>query len=132
MRENRRRAAKIDIPESPRPEKTPWFWLISLAVPWLRILGAIEVGRWLWRMWKRKKRADYRGYVSVIGSRRVVPLAEFAAKLGKPASLVASDLQAMISKGYLGPDAYIDQSRGELVIEAMESDYGYEEPPRRR
>ena len=29
MRENRRRAAKIDIPESPNPEKTPWFWLIS-------------------------------------------------------------------------------------------------------
>ena len=130
MRENRRRAAKIDIPESPRPEKTPWFWLISLAIPWLRVFAAIEVGRWLWKLWKRKKRSDYRSYVSVIGSRRVVPLAEFAAKLGKPASLVASDLRAMISKGYLGPDAYIDQSRGELVIEAMESDYGYEEPPR--
>lgn len=130
MRENRRRAAKIDIPESPRPEKTPWFWLVSLAIPWLRILGAINVGQWLWRMWKRKKRADYRSYVSVIGSRRVVSLAEFAAKLGKPASLVASDLQTMISKGYLGPEAYIDQSRGELVIEAMESDYGYEEPVR--
>ena len=80
--------------------------------------------------WRKKKLVDYRNYAAIIGDRCEVDILELSAKLGKTPSLVVSDLQTMIDKGYLGTEAYLDRSRNVLVLDMLETDFAEETPER--
>ena len=97
------------------------FWPIGV------LLGVKKVAA----LWHSKKMVDYRNYAAVIGDRLEVDIHELSAKLGKTPSLVLSDLQVMIDKGYLGSDAYIDRSRGVLVLDAAEAESANETEQRK-
>lgn len=128
----RRRKNRIYIPYEKESKGPSWFWiLVMLAAFWP--IGVLLGMRKLHCYWKQKKTADYRNYAAIIGDRCEVNVRELSAKLGKTPSLVMSDLQMMIDKGYLGDSAYLDRSHGILVLDATESafvdiDEEYEEP----
>ena len=118
---------RIYIPYEKEEKGPSWIWiLIMLAAFWP--IGALLGLRKLQCIWKKKKTADYRNYAAIIGDRCEVNVRELSAKLGKTPSLVLSDLQMMIDKGYLGSEAYLDRARGILVMDATASTFVDEEP----
>ena len=120
---------RIYIPYEKEEKGPSWIWiLIMLAAFWP--IGALLGLRKLQCIWKKKKTADYRNYAAIIGDRCEVNVRELSAKLGKTPSLVLSDLQMMIDKGYLGSEAYLDRARGILVMDAAVSTFVDEEPVR--
>ena len=122
MRGGRRRA-KIHIPTVKTGKDPSWIAIVIMFAIQLYPIGLLLLGKRLYNGWRRKKAADYRTYASVIGDRCEVSINELSAKLGKTPSLVMSDLQTMIAKGFLGSDAYIDRDREVLVIEVVETDF---------
>ena len=68
------------------------------------------------RMKKRTKRIAR--YLTVIGERDYVSLAELASVVGKKRKTVEDDLEYMIEKGLLGTFAYVDNGRGILFRSA--------------
>jgi len=92
------------------------FWPVGLLLAYKKLAA----------LWKKKKLADYRNYAAIIADRCEVDVREISAKLGKTTSLVFSDLQIMIDKGYMGSNAYLDRSRGMLILDALETDFADE------
>lgn len=105
-----------------KEEKGPgWLGIaIMLGVFWP--VGAYLLAKKLQVMWHNKKMVDFRNYAVIIADRYEVDIRELSAKMGKQPSLVMSDLQMMIEKGYLGSKAYIDRSRGVLVLDVLETE----------
>lgn len=128
----RRRRKRIVIPHEAR-QKDPSLVMIILfcATGWLSPIGGLMLLKKLRNMWLRKKEKDYRSYAAVIGDDREVSINELSAKLDKSPALVISDLQAMIDKGYLGPEAYIDRRREMLILEQLENDFAEDGPVRK-
>lgn len=114
---------RFHIPEEKAAKDPSWFAIIFLCVIQLYPISALLLGKRLLNGWRRKKKADYRTYASIIADRCEVSINELSAKLGKTPSLVRSDLQTMIEKGYLGSEAYIDHNRDVLVLEVVESEF---------
>lgn len=122
INKNNRRRERIYIPYEKEKKGPSWVGVaIMFAVFWP--VGAFLLFKRLSAEWHNKKIIDYRNYATIIGDRCEVDIQELSAKLGKTASLVMSDLQVMIDKGYLGSNAYIDRSRGVLVLDALESEF---------
>ena len=66
---------------------------------------------------KKKRLADrFHLYCGVIGQRGVVPVREFRKVDQRGIMQVRADLNRMISRGYFGPEAYLDTTRDSLVI----------------
>jgi len=79
--------------------------------------------------WKRKRHSEFCTYASIIGNRITISIAELASKCGKSTSIVISDLQAMIDKGYFRDGAYIDRKCKLLILDpsVFETVFVYEE-----
>ena len=121
-KENDRRSGRIYIPYEKVDEGSSWIWIvIMLWVFWP--VGGIMLFKKLRGKWRKKKLADFRNYAAVISNRNHIDIKELSSKLGKTPSLVMSDLQMMIDKGYLGANAYIDRSQGILVMDALETEF---------
>lgn len=117
------------MPTGKMDEGPSWFSIILFVViipcwPIAAILGVKKA----MALWKQKKIVDYRNYAAVIGDRCEVNVRELASKMGKTSSLVMLDLQDMISKGYMGENAYLDKGRGVLVLDVTETTFADEEP----
>lgn len=111
------RKGRIYIPYEKEDKGPSWIGVVvMLCIFWP--VGIFLGLKKLKCIWDTKKLADYRNYAVIIGDRCEVDIREMSAKLGKTPSLVASDLQVMIDKGYLGSNAYVDKSRGVLVVDA--------------
>lgn len=118
-----RRGARIYIPYEKEQKGPSWIAIGALCVLQLYPIAFFLLALKLHTKWKSKKIVDYRNYAAIIGDRCEVDIREISAKLGKTPSLVQSDLQVMIDKGYLGENAYIDRSRGVLVLDALETEF---------
>ncbi len=115
-----RRGGRVYVPYEKEDKGPSWIAVaIMLCIFWP--IGALLGVKKIAAIWHSKKMVDYRNYAAIIGDRCEVDVHELSAKLGKTPSLVLSDLQVMIDKGYLGSDAYIDRSRGVLVLTAVET-----------
>ena len=118
---------RIYIPYESEHKGPSWMGIVIMfAIFWP--VGAFLLLKRLGAEWHNRKLIDYRNYATVIGDRYEVEVRELSAKLGKTPSLVMSDLQVMIDKGYLGTNAYVDRSRGVLVMDALETEFAEEEP----
>jgi len=127
-KKNRNYRGRIFIPYE-KVEKGPsWASIIILFVLQIWPVAAYLLYKRLRAEWKIKKQADYRNYAAVIGDRVEVDIRELSAKLGKTPALVMGDLQAMIEKGYLGANAYVDKARGVLIMDALATKFTDEEP----
>jgi len=113
---------RVFIPYEKEQKGPGWIGIIiMLSVFWP--VGAYMLAKKIHAMWHNKKIIDYRNYAAIISDRYEVEVREFSAKMGKTPALVMGDLQKMIDKGYLGSSAYIDRSRGVLILDALESGY---------
>ncbi|MBQ4089021.1 MAG: 5-bromo-4-chloroindolyl phosphate hydrolysis family protein [Clostridia bacterium] len=68
------------------------------------------------KLWQNHRLDKYRTYARAIGDSLAVSIKELAKVVGKPRSEVRDDLARMISKGYMGPEAYIDRSTDMLYL----------------
>lgn len=121
------RKERIYVPYQKEDKGPSWVGIIVLCLIQLWPIAAIVLVKKLSCMWKNKKMTDYRNYAAIIGNRVEVDIRELSAKLGKTTSLVAGDLQAMIEKGYISGDAYVDRSRGVLVLDPLATEFVEEE-----
>lgn len=118
-----RRGERIFIPYEKEQKGPSWIAIGVLCLIQLYPVAFFLLALKLHAKWKNKKTVDYRNYAAIIGDRCEVDIREISAKLGKTPSLVQSDLQVMIDKGYLGGNAYIDRSRGVLVLDATVTEF---------
>lgn len=118
-----KRGDRVYIPYQKEEKGPSWIAIGVLCAIQLWPVAALLLALKLRAMWKNKKVIDYRNYAAIISDRCEVEIHEISAKLGKTPSLVVSDLQTMIEKGYLGSNAYIDRSRGVLVLDALETEF---------
>jgi len=118
-----RRKERVYVPYQKEEKGPSWAVIVILCLIQLYPVAFFLLFLKLRAKWKNKKTIDYRNYAAIIGDRCEVDVRELSAKLGKTPSLVTSDLQMMIDKGYLGENAYIDRSRGVLVLDALETQF---------
>jgi hypothetical protein len=118
-----RRKGRIYIPHEKEKKGPSWITIGILALLQIWPIALLLLGMRLHADWKNKKIVDYRNYAAIIGERCEVEIHELSAKLGKTPALVQGDIQSMIDKGYLGENAYIDRSRGVLVLDALETQF---------
>ena len=119
----KKRAERVYIPYTKEEKGPAWITIGILCLLQLYPIALFLIALKLHAKWKNKKIIDYRNYAAIIGDRCEVDIRELSAKLGKTPSLVQSDLQVMIDKGYLGSNAYIDRSRGVLVVDATVTEF---------
>lgn len=124
----RRRKGRIFIPYENKKGPSWISIAVFIVIPPLWPIGALLFLKKGLVLWRNKKAGDYRAYAAVIGDRAEIDITELSAKLGKPMSLIVGDLQAMIAKGYLGDNAYIDRSRSMLVLDAVATEFVEAEP----
>jgi len=117
------RKERIFIPYQKEEKGPSWMTIGILCLIQLYPVALFLLALKLRAKWKNKKNVDYRNYAAIIGDRCEVDIRELSAKLGKTPSLVTSDLQVMIDKGYLGSNAYIDRSRKVLVVDATVTEF---------
>lgn len=118
----KRRGNRVFVPYE-KEKKGPSWIVIAIMFSIFWPVGAFLLIDKLNVMRKNKKNTDYRNYAAIIGDRFEVDIHEISAKIGKTPALVTNDLQAMIEKGYLGSNAYIDRSRGVLILDALETEF---------
>lgn len=119
----KKRGERIYIPYAKEEKGPSWVTIGILCLLQLYPIALFLIALKMHAKWKNKKVIDYRNYAAIIGDRCEVDIHELSAKLGKTPSLVKNDLQVMIDKGYLGSDAYIDRSRGVLVVDATVTEF---------
>ena len=112
MRENE---YTIRVPEL---EAEPsWIGVIITAILQLWPITAILALKNLRTLHRNSKLKVYRRYALIIGDRAYVQVSEIARATGKTRSLVCTELQEMIDKGYMGRRAYLDMSTDCIVID---------------
>lgn len=120
----RQRKGRVAIPRRKKAGGPSWVLIaVFLVIPPLTPVGVLLAACKGWTLWENRKLDDYRRCAAVIGERAEIDVTELSAKLGKPPSLVVSDLQHMIASGYLGDNAYLDHSRGMLVLDAVTTEF---------
>lgn len=91
-------------------------WLLEDAlVPF--IFTGIGAGLFTCGQLKKRKNRRFRRYINLIGDQRQVSISALAAALPAEPDKVADTLQDMIDAGIFGDQAYIDYSRGLLVLD---------------
>jgi hypothetical protein len=82
------------------------------------LLSAYGAGLTGWHAFKQYRSRTYKKYMSVIGSRRAVPVAEIAAAIPASYKRACRDIQTMIDNGELPASAYIDAGNRCLVMDS--------------
>lgn len=109
------RNRRTDIPKK---DKDTISWIvvgITAIFQWYPITAILLLIKGV-KAFKNRKLDTYRAYMNAIGNSLAVPIKKLAKALGKSKSEVRSVLSEMISKNYLGPEAYIDHSRDILYV----------------
>ena len=103
---------------SPRTtgEGPSWIAIIATGVFQVWPVTAVLLFLKLRAMWKNKRLDAYRACLNAMGDVPAVSLRRMAGSLGKSEQEVSRLLTEMISRNYLGPEAYIDYSRGMLYL----------------
>ncbi len=96
--------------------------VIMYAIPLMWPLGVLMTVLRLRNEWRWKKYLDYCNYAAIIGYEDEISLAEIASKMNKTVFQVQSDIQTMMTKGYMEKSVYIDYSRKVLVLEEKEDE----------
>ena len=109
---NKRRTA---IPRT-TGEGPSWIAIIATGVFQVWPVTAVLLFLKLRAMWKNKRLDAYRACLNAMGDVPAVSLRRMAGSLGKSEQEVSRLLTEMISRNYLGPEAYIDYSRGMLYL----------------
>lgn len=124
---------RIYIPKE-RDKKDPSLIgiLFMFIIPPLWPFGVLMILKLARNIWRRKKRGDYSNYAAMIGDRCELSLAEISATLNKSMAQVINDLQTMIRKGYMGPEAYIDHRRSVLVLAKQEEEIRFDPAPKEK
>ena len=60
----------------------------------------------------------YKKYYAFVADRGIVPISDIVRVAGRSERAVVRDIQAMVSDGYFGPEAYIDSELDSLVLRA--------------
>lgn len=97
-------------------EGPSWIAIIATGVFQVWPVTAVLLFLKLRAMWKNKRLDAYRACLNAMGDVPAVSLRRMAGSLGKSEQEVSRLLTEMISKNYLGPEAYIDYSRGMLYL----------------
>ena len=87
---------------------------------WGALVFACGLGLTVWGEKSRKREQRFRKYLSVIGGRSPVALAEMAARCNESMDTVEKELQTMIDQGYFGLTTYIDHNRGCIVLDGVD------------
>ena len=87
---------------------------------WGTLVLACGLGLTVWGEKSRKREQRFRRYLSVIGGRSPVALAEMAARCNESVDTVEKELQTMIDQGYFGLTTYIDHNRGCIVLDGVD------------
>lgn len=91
-----------------------WSYLLSETLPLLAFMLAGVTLLGVAGSRKRKLRL-FQKYVTMIGSKRIVPLAALSAAMGKSEKKVEKDLEEMLERGVLD-QGYVDAARRALVL----------------
>lgn len=105
----------IHIPEN-EGDGPSWVAIAATGIFQLYPVFAFLLFLKLRKMFRNNRLERYRTYARAIGNSLAISIKELAKTVGKPRSDVREDLARMISKGYLGPEAYIDRARDMLYI----------------
>ena len=97
-------------------EGPSWIAIIATGVFQVWPVTAVLLFLKLRAMWKNKRLDAYRACLNAMGDMPAVSLRRMAGSLGKSEQEVSRLLTEMISRNYLGPEAYIDYSRGMLYL----------------
>ena len=97
-------------------EGPSWIAIIATGVFQVWPVTAVLLFLKLRAMWKNKRLDAYRACLNAMGDVPAVSLRRMAGSLGKSEQEVSRLLTEMISNNYLGPEAYIDYSRGMLYL----------------
>ena len=97
-------------------EGPSWIAIIATGVFQVWPVTAVLLFLKLRAMWKNKRLDAYRACLNAMGDVPAVSLRRMAGSLGKSEQEISRLLTEMISKNYLGPEAYIDYSRGMLYL----------------
>lgn len=97
-------------------EGPSWIAIIATGLFQVWPVTAVLLFLKLRAMWKNKRLDAYRACLNAMGDVPAVSLRRMAGSLGKSEQEVSRLLTEMISKNYLGPEAYIDYSRGMLYL----------------
>ena len=97
-------------------EGPSWIAIIATGVFQVWPVTAVLLFLKLRAMWKNKRLDAYRACLNAMGDVPAVSLRRMAGSLGKSEQEVSRLLTEMISRNYLGPEAYIDYSRSMLYL----------------
>lgn len=97
-------------------EGPSWIAIIATGVFQVWPVTAVLLFLKLRAMWKNKRLDAYRACLNAMGDVPAISLRRMAGSLGKSEQEISRLLTEMISKNYLGPEAYIDYSRGMLYL----------------
>lgn len=115
-----RRETRIYIPYEKEKKGASWIVIAICALSGgLMPLALLLLLNKIYNMMKNRRVQNYRRYANIIGNRCEIDISELSAKSGKMPIQVMNELNSMISKGYLGNNAYIDHNRGVLVLEPI-------------
>ena len=102
----------------PKKDKDTISWIaigVTAIFQWFPITAILLLIKGI-KAFKNRKLDTYRTYMNAIGNSLAVSIKTLARTLGKSKSEVRSVLNEMITKNYLGPEAYIDHSRDILYV----------------
>jgi len=105
----------IPIPAN-ESESPSWFAVLITLLMQLYPVAALLAFLRLRKMWRNHKLDNYRKYQRVIGSNSSISIKTLSKTIGVSKDNVRAVLSEMISKGYLGIEAYIDYSEDMLYI----------------
>jgi len=105
------------LPIPPNEEESPsWVAVIITLVLQLYPITALLAFLRIRKMWKNHKLNNYRKLQLAVGDNTSVPIKTLAKVTGISRSDVRTITADMISRGYLGQEAYIDYSTDTLII----------------
>ncbi len=91
----------------------------SFANAWMWLLGGLFAAGM--SFYRSKEDVKFRKYKAVIGDRKVVPLAEIAAKMGVDIKTCENDIERLIEMGYYEGmwNPYVDRAANLFVLDAV-------------
>lgn len=93
---------------------------MGLNIGWGALVLACGLGLTVYGGKRSRRERRFRQYLSIIGGRSPVALAEIAARSHDDVDVVEKELQAMIDQGYFGLATYIEHVRDCIVLDGMD------------